>query len=125
MSMKKKILVINGSASENSANQKLSDHFALLTKDIFDVTVFNDLKLLPHFDPERSIEDTPEAIIKFREQIKAAHGILICTPEYVFSIQADLKMQLNGAFQLPYFLINPLELSRLQQAAKRDMQNCN
>lgn len=51
----KDIFVINGSASRNSSNQKLIDIFADLTKDIFNLKVFNGLKLLPHFDPELSV----------------------------------------------------------------------
>ena len=107
MSNKKKILVINGSASENSTNQKLIDHFALLTKDIFDLTVFNDLKLLPHFDPERSISDPPEIILKFREKINSADGILICTPEYVFSIPSGLKNAIEWCVSTTVFSYKP------------------
>jgi NAD(P)H-dependent FMN reductase len=61
----KNIFVINGSASDNSSNQKLIDVFADLTKDFFRLTVFNDLKTLPHFDPELSINNTPKAILDF------------------------------------------------------------
>jgi NAD(P)H-dependent FMN reductase len=87
----KNIFVINGSASSNSSNQKLIDIFADLTKYIFNIRVFNELKLLPHFDPELSISEVPKAILDFRQSIETADGILICTPEYVFSIPSGLK----------------------------------
>ena len=78
---KKNIFVINGSASKNSSNHKLIDNFAVLTKDSFNLTIFNELKTLPHFDPELSIDNTPKIILDFRDNIKKADGILICTPE--------------------------------------------
>ena len=87
----KQIFVINGSASENSTNQKLIDNIAELTKDFFSLTVFNDLKTLPHFDPELSVANTPKTILDLRQDIETADGILICTPEYVFSIPSGLK----------------------------------
>ncbi|ODS78240.1 MAG: FMN reductase [Cytophagaceae bacterium SCN 52-12] len=87
----KKIFVINGSASANSSNQKIIDYVAWLAKDIFSLVVFNELKTLPHFDPELSVTNTPEAILDFRNSIQDADGILICTPEYVFSIPSGLK----------------------------------
>ena len=89
MPIKKNIFAIIGSASQNSANQKLVDNFASLTKDYFHLTIFNSLKTLPHFDPELSTDNPPQQIIAFRNEIKKADGILICTPEYVYSIQAD------------------------------------
>src|SRR5690606_18112041 len=46
---------------------------------------------LPHFDPERAIDNTPETILNFRQSIENADGLLICTPEYVFSIPSGLK----------------------------------
>jgi len=87
----RKILAINGSASENSSNRRLIDIFVSLTKDFFDVTIIDNLKTLPHFDPERSLSNTPEVVSDFRKSIEQADGILICTPEYVFSIPSGLK----------------------------------
>ncbi len=107
MSLKKNILVINGSASENSANQKLIDNVTRLTEDIFDLMIFNDLKLLPHFDPEQSINNTPEIILEFREKINSADGILICTPEYVFSIPSGLKNAIEWCVSTTVFSDKP------------------
>ena len=87
----KRIFAINGSASTNSSNQKLIDTIAELMKDGFELTIFNDLKTLPHFDPALSVDNTPEAILNLRQSIENADGILICTPEYVFSIPSGLK----------------------------------
>lgn len=106
----KNIFVINGSASQNSSNEKLIDNFARLTKEIFCLTIFNGLKDLPHFDPESSIENTPKAILALRDSIKKADGILICTPEYVFSIPSGLKNAIEWCVSTTVFSDKPIGL---------------
>ncbi len=106
----KKIFVINGSASANSSNRKIIDYFADLTKGIFDVVIFNDLKTLPHFDPELSVVNTPKAILDLRNSIQNADGILICTPEYVFSIPSGLKNAIEWCISTNIFSDKPAGL---------------
>ncbi|HSD07457.1 NAD(P)H-dependent oxidoreductase [Flavobacterium sp.] len=91
MTKKITVFVLIGSASKNSANEKLVQHFTALTKDIFELNIFKDLKTLPHFDPDLTTAFPPTEIIEFRENIEKADGILICTPEYIFSIPSGLK----------------------------------
>ena len=110
MEGKKDIFIINGSASQNSSNEKLIDYFVAATKDIFNNTVFNKLKLLPHFDPELSINDTPQIILNFRQEIKNADAILICTPEYVFSIPSGLKNAIEWCVSTTVFSGKPIGL---------------
>lgn len=107
---KKEIFVIIGSAGKNSANQVLIDNFAALTQDHFRLTVFNDLKALPHFDPELSIADSPESIAGFREAIDRADGVVICTPEYVFSIPSGLKNAIEWCVATTVFSDKPTGL---------------
>lgn len=106
----KNIFVINGSASNNSSNQKLIDNFAILTKGLFSLKVFNDLKTLPHFDPELSAADTPKVILDLRKRIEIADGILICTPEYVFSIPSGLKNAIEWCVSTTVFSDKPTGL---------------
>jgi chromate reductase, NAD(P)H dehydrogenase (quinone) len=108
MANKKNIFVINGSASKNSANQKLIDNFARQTKEWFNVTVFSGLKTLPHFDPELSINNTPKIILELRDNIQQADGIIICTPEYVFSIPSGLKNAIEWCVSTTIFSDKPL-----------------
>ncbi len=107
MAGKKRIFAINGSASQQSSNEKLIDNFVSLTKRYFDVTVFKGLKTLPHFDPALSVENTPAAIIHFREHIQNADGILICTPEYIFSIPGGLKNAIEWCVSTTIFSGKP------------------
>jgi chromate reductase, NAD(P)H dehydrogenase (quinone) len=107
---KKNIFVINGSASKNSANKKLIDIFASLTKDDLHLTIYNDLKSLPHFDPELSTDHSPGIIIDLREAIHKSDGILICTPEYVFSIPSGLKNAIEWCVSTTVFSDKPTGL---------------
>ncbi|MFD2902311.1 NADPH-dependent FMN reductase [Sphingobacterium anhuiense] len=104
----KNIFVINGSASSYSSNQKLITLIVDLTQDTLNIKVFNDLKTLPHFDPELSIDNTPEEILKFRKEIEIAEGVLICTPEYVFSIPSGLKNVIEWCVSTTVFSGKPL-----------------
>lgn len=91
MTKKLIILGINGSASRNSSNLAILKIIAELGQNNFELIIFDDLTELPHFRTELTSENTPEKIIEFRNQIEFADGIIICTPEYVFSIPSGLK----------------------------------
>ena len=107
MAEKKNILAIIGSASENSANLKLVELIGDLTKDLINLSVYNELKSLPHFDPELSANNPPEKIIELRNKIDQADGIIICTPEYVFSIPSGLKNAIEWCVSTTIFSDKP------------------
>ena len=110
MSDKKNIFILIGSASSNSVNEKIIDIFINLTNDLFSFTVFKDLKSLPHFDPELSVDNPPAAIITLRNNIEKADGLLICTPEYVFSIPSGLKNAIEWCVSTTVFSAKPTGL---------------
>ena len=87
----KHIFVIIGSASADSANLKLAQQIATLTREKLNLNIYNDLKSLPHFDPELSTKYPPQQIIALRNAIENADGVIICTPEYIFSLPSGLK----------------------------------
>lgn len=110
MTPKKNILAIVGSASSNSSNYKLVQKIASLTGDKINLTIYNDLKKLPHFDPELSIENPPIEIIDFRKKIEEADGIIISTPEYIFSIPSGLKNAIEWCIATIIFSDKPTGL---------------
>lgn len=110
MTNKKNILAIIGSASSNSANLKLVKKIAYLTNEDFNFEIYNDLKTLPHFDPELSADNPPKEIIEFRQSIEQADGIIICTPEYIFSIPSGLKNAIEWCIATTIFSDKPIGL---------------
>lgn len=125
MNKKKNIFILIGSASKNSVNEKLVDIFINLTKDFFNFSVFKDLKILPHFDPDLSTNNPPTSIIEFRNNIEKADGILICSPEYVFSIPSGLKNAIEWCVSTTVFSEKPTGLitaSASGQKAHEELQ---
>ena len=108
MATTKNVFVIVGSAGKNSANEKLAVIIKDLLQGKFNVQIFPDLKMLPHFDPQLSIQNPPPIIAEFRESIGNADGIIICTPEYVFSIPAGLKNAIEWCVATTIFSDKPL-----------------
>ena len=108
MTNKKNILAIIGSASSTSSNLKLVEKIASLTSKEFNLTIYNDLKTLPHFDPELSANNPPKQIIEFRKNIEKADGIIICTPEYVCSIPSGLKNSIEWCISTTIFSDKPI-----------------
>jgi NAD(P)H-dependent FMN reductase len=87
----KNVLAIIGSASVQSSNRRLVENFIELTKEQANTSIIEDLRTLPHFQPELSIDNTPKEVLEFRQKIEQADAILICTPEYIFSIPSNVK----------------------------------
>jgi len=110
MNPRKKIFAIVGSASKHSANEHLLEFIARQLRNEFDVFIFNELKLLPHFDPEATIDNPPKSVADFRNKISEADGIIICTPEYVFSIPSGLKNAIEWCVATTVFSDKPVGL---------------
>ncbi len=106
----KTIFAIIGSASENSSNQRLIEFLADQTGNDLKWIVFNELKSLPHFDPELSVNNPPKEVIAFRKQIEQADAVIICTPEYVFSIPSGLKNAIEWCVSTTVFSEKPCGL---------------
>ncbi|HXD78746.1 MAG TPA: NADPH-dependent FMN reductase [Puia sp.] len=88
---KKNILIINGSASAASSNGRLIGRLVKAMERDFGITLAPDLKTIPHFDPELSTGDAPPEVLAWRASVETADGVIICTPEYIFSIPSGLK----------------------------------
>lgn len=106
----KHILAIIGSASRNSSNEKIVHYLSSLLPPSISLSIYPDLKLLPHFEPEQSIHQTPESIIHLRRAIEQADGVVICTPEYVFSIPSGLKNAIEWCVSTTVFSNRPTGL---------------
>jgi len=92
---KVKILAITGSTRNNSSNYKILKFISEHIKDSFEVEIFEDLAEIPHFNPDLDKENPPKEVEVFRNKIISADGVIICTPEYVFSLPGSLKNALD------------------------------
>lgn len=107
MTLPKKILIIIGSATKNSNNQKLMEQ--VMEKNPYIIfQMYDDLSVLPHFDTALTDVDTPEEIMKIRDHIQDSAGVIISTPEYIFSIPSRLKNLLEWCVSTNVFLDKPV-----------------
>ncbi|UKB83210.1 NAD(P)H-dependent oxidoreductase [Chryseobacterium sp. MEBOG06] len=102
-----RIVVIIGSASKNSSNQRLIEQVLEKNADA-DFQIYNDLSVLPHFDTELTDLNTPEEVLKIREDIQHSAGIIFSTPEYIFSIPGRLKNLLEWCVSTTVFSEKPV-----------------
>lgn len=106
----KKIFAINGSASQNSSNFRLLQLVGSAMSENYGFSIMEDLTILPHFQTELTDAHTPPSVLNFRQRIAEASGVLICTPEYVFSIPSRLKNALEWCVSTTVFSDKPVGL---------------
>src|SRR5262245_885307 len=90
MIIKKHILAICGSTRQNSANMQILKAIEEMAKDKLSFYYF-DLTTLPYFNQDIKDEEIHQSVFAFRKAISNADGVIICTPEYVFSLPGILK----------------------------------
>jgi chromate reductase len=107
--MKKKIFAICGSTRDSSSNLLLLKVIEKLTVTLFDFEIFNELSLLPHFNPDENSDDIP-SVRSFRNKIREADGVMICTPEYAHGVPGSLKNAIDWTVGTAEFLQKPTVL---------------
>ncbi|BAY66680.1 NADPH-dependent FMN reductase (plasmid) [Calothrix brevissima NIES-22] len=90
-----KILAISGSLRPGSANTSLLRATTTLFAPGVDLTIYEGLADLPHFNPELDSELPPSSVKNLREQLQSSDGVLICTPEYAYGMPGVLKNALD------------------------------
>ena len=107
---RRKVIAISGSTRESSINLSLIKAIIGLSRDTLDITIFEGLSNLPHFNPDLDTDTPPQNIVDFRQQLKAADGILICTPEYAMGVPGTLKNAIDWTVSSCEFSRKPVAL---------------
>lgn len=123
--MKKKILAISGSTRKQSSNETILQSIADWYKDELDVKIYDGIDKLPHFNPDMTGEKSPEVVKDFQEQIKNADGVLICTPEYVFSLPGSLKNAIEWNVATTVFSRKPLATIVASASGEKAFESLN
>jgi chromate reductase len=106
----KKILAISGSTRRDSVNLHILKAIAATYGSRVTITIFNELDQLPHFNPDLDTDDPPATVASFRRQLAEADGVLICTPEYVYSLPGSLKNAVEWTVSTVIFTDKPTAL---------------
>ncbi|MCT8333596.1 NAD(P)H-dependent oxidoreductase [Leptospira sp. 85282-16] len=107
---KPKILAISGGISSTSYNKKILHTLKQNFSQECDMIMYDQIAEFPFFVSGVSDEETPEIIKSFLREIERADGILICSPEYVFSIPGVLKNALEWVVSSVVFTDKPVAL---------------
>lgn len=102
------ILAISGSLRASSSNTTLVRFIARLAPEGMQVTLYEGLADLPHFSPDLDGDEPPASVRTLRQQLQAADGVLICTPEYAFGVPGALKNALDWTVSSGEFAHKPV-----------------
>ena len=107
---RRKIFAISGSTRVNSTNSNLLRWIVELYGEQLDIELFEHIAHLPMFNPDLDGDHVPDIIAELREKIQDADGVIICTPEYVFSLPGALKNLLEWTVSTTVFSDKPVAL---------------
>nr|WP_262510713.1 NADPH-dependent FMN reductase [Gelidibacter algens] len=86
---------MSGSVGKHSTDHRILQFLSNRFSHILKFEIFDGIDKLPHFSTQLDNEHLPLEVLHFRTQIEKADGILICTPEYIFSLPGSLKNALE------------------------------
>ena len=92
-----KIIALCGSLRAQSSNLALLRAAQKLAPPGTEITIYEGLASLPHFNPDEDEEGTtpPAPLAELRSLLAAADGILISSPEYAHGVPGSLKNALD------------------------------
>ena len=107
MDKKINIVAISGSIRPHSSNMAVIEAAKAYLDDRVNFTVYHGIDKLPFFNDSK--EDIPE-VTNFRDILKWADGILICSPEYAFGVPGVLKNALEWTVSTGELVYKPVAL---------------
>jgi NAD(P)H-dependent FMN reductase len=105
-----KLFAISGSLRARSFNTALLRAAASLLPEVFEVTLYEGLAGLPHFNPDLDVDPVPGPVAELRRRIAEADGVLICSPEYAHGVPGSLKNALDWIVSSGEFTDKPVLL---------------
>lgn len=90
----KKILTISGSSREGSSNAQLLKAIQKLD-DSKEYVHYYQLSTLPVFAAESDRSPWPESVLHWKSALSSADAVIICTPEYLHNLPAQIKSALE------------------------------
>lgn len=106
----KRIFAISGSLRNGSTNHNILKYLGELMSENIEYKIYDELALIPPFDPGLDNDDVNESVIKLRGLLSEADGIIICTPEYAFGVPGQLKNMLDWTVSSGSFSDKPTAL---------------
>ena len=101
------ILAISGSLRPSSSNTAILRVLIGLTSDSMNISIYNGIGNLPHFNPDIDVDDALVPVQDWRTQLKESDGVIFCTPEYAHGVPGVLKNALDWLVSSGEFVNKP------------------
>lgn len=105
--LRPKLLAISGGISPTSYNRNILNFLQTKYHSKCEIQIYDDIEKFPFFISGISLENSPEIIKSFLRKVNEVDGILICSPEYVYSIPGVLKNALEWVVSSVVFTNKP------------------
>jgi NAD(P)H-dependent FMN reductase len=90
-----RILAISGSLRASSSNTALLNAAIALAPSGIEMSLYDGLGELPHFNPDLDGETAPQSVTDWRSSLRAADGLVFSVPEYAHGVPGTLKNGLD------------------------------
>jgi chromate reductase len=103
------VLGISGSLRKQSSNTWLLSSIGGMMPAGMEFRIYEGLASLPHFSPDLDGDESQslEAVREWREELRAADAIVLCTPEYARGVPGSLKNVLDWVVSSGEFMNKP------------------
>jgi chromate reductase, NAD(P)H dehydrogenase (quinone) len=105
-----KALAISGSLREGSLNTKLLNSLCDLSEGDFQITIYDGVADLPHFNADLDVEEVPPSVQRLRTQLSEADAVIISSPEYAHGVPGSFKNALDWVVSSGEFVDKPVLL---------------
>jgi NAD(P)H-dependent FMN reductase len=92
---RRRVLLVSGSLRRGSANSAALRTLASVAPADLDVSLYDRMSQLPHFDPDLDTEPLDAAVAGLRAQVAAADAVVFSTPEYAGALPGSFKNLLD------------------------------
>ncbi|OXL85028.1 hypothetical protein BCV73_19420 [Paenibacillus sp. SSG-1] len=103
-----KITAISGSLRRQSSNTSLIHALYPLAPETMEISIFEGIGDLPHFNPDMDGDDPAPSVVRLRDTIRQADGVIISTPEYAHGVPGVLKNALDWLVSSGEFVYKPV-----------------
>lgn len=110
LTSKPTIIALLGSTKQESINKTILGYVTDQVSENYTVEIF-DISTLPFFNPDLDQENSlPGSVKTFRKTLEDAQGVLVSSPEYVFSVPGVLKNAIEWVVSTMIFHEKPTAL---------------
>jgi NAD(P)H-dependent FMN reductase len=121
-----RILAVSGSLRAASSNTALLEAARALAPEGVEITLYDGLATLPHFNPDLDGLDAgtaPPEVANFRVRLEASDGVMISSPEYAHGVPGAMKNAIDWVVSSGEIYDKPVALLNASMGATHAYQS--